>query len=70
MLGRVLGNVAEIQNFPTSHQDLSKERLATRERRVHLHTLVDRERKRYKNADEGVVLIAIQIAVDSDPSAE
>ena len=26
--------------------------------------------KRYKNADEGVVLAAIQIAVDSDPSTE
>ena len=38
----VLGNVAEIQNFPTCHQDLSMERLATRGRRVHLHTLVDR----------------------------
>ena len=27
-------------------------------------------RKRYKNTDEGVVLVAIQIAVDSDLSAE
>ena len=27
-------------------------------------------RKRYKNADEGVVLVAIQIAVDSDLSTE
>ena len=39
---KVLGNVAEIQNFPTNHQDLSMEKLATRGRRVHLHTLVDR----------------------------
>ena len=38
----LLGNVAEIQNFPTSHQDLSMEKLATRERGVHLHTLEDR----------------------------
>ena len=38
----LLGNVAEIQNFPTSHQDLSMEKLAMRERGVHLHTLVDR----------------------------
>ena len=38
----MLENVAEIQNFPTSHQDLSMERLAMRERGVHLHTLVDR----------------------------
>ena len=37
-----LGIVAEIQNFPTSHQDLSMERLATSRKRVHLHTLVDR----------------------------
>ena len=28
------------------------------------------KRKRYKNADEGVVLAAIQIAVDSDLSTE
>ena len=28
------------------------------------------KRKRYKNADEGVVLIAIQLAVDSDLSTE
>ena len=46
LLGLLLGNVAEIQKFPTCHQDLSMERLATRERGVHLHTLVDRERKR------------------------
>ena len=38
----LLGNVAEIQNFPTYHQDLSMEKLATRGRRVHLHPLVDR----------------------------
>ena len=39
---KVLGNVAEIQNFPTCHQDLSMEKPATRGRRVHLHTLADR----------------------------
>ena len=38
----LLGNVAEIQNFPTSHKDLSMERPATSRKRVHLHTLVDR----------------------------
>ena len=38
----LLGNVAEIQNFPTCHQDLSMERPATSRKRVHLHTLVDR----------------------------
>ena len=40
------------------------ERLATRERGVHLHTLEDPMWKRYKNVDEGVVLAAIQIAED------
>ena len=29
--GALLGYVAEIQNFPTCHQDLSMEKLATRE---------------------------------------
>ena len=39
----LLGNVAEIQNFPTCYQDLSMEKPATSRRRgVHLHTLVDR----------------------------
>ena len=40
---RLLGNVAEIQNFSTHHQDQSMETLATRERGVHLHTLEDRD---------------------------
>ena len=44
----VMGNVAEIQNFPTCHQDLSMERPATRGRRVHLHTLVDRYAEAFK----------------------
>ena len=35
---------------------------------MHLHTFVDRERKRSKNGDEGVVLDVIQIT--KDPSAE
>ena len=35
---------------------------------VHLHTFVDRERKRSKNGEEGVVLVVIQIT--GDPSAE
>ena len=48
VLGRVLGNVAEIQNFPTCHQDLSMERPSMRGRRVHLHTLVDRYAEAFK----------------------
>ena len=44
--------------------------LETRERGVHLHTIVDRDAKCCKNADEGVVLVAIQIAVVSDLNTE
>ena len=66
----LLGNVAEIQNFPMSHQDLSMERLATRGRRVYLHTLEDRETEALKNVNEGVVHEAIQIATESDLSTE
>ena len=48
----LLGNVAEIQNFPTCHQDLSMEKPATRGRRVHLHTLVDRDAEALQDHDE------------------
>ena len=41
LMSGMLGNVAEIQNFPTSHQYPSMEKPATRGRRVHIHTLVD-----------------------------
>ena len=47
------------------------ERLATRERGECIFIpLKIATRKHYKNADEGVVLVAIQIAVDSDLSTE
>ena len=39
----LLWNLAEIQKISTHHQDQSMERLATRERGVHLHTLEDRD---------------------------
>ena len=35
---------------------------------VHLHTLVDRERKRSMNVDDGVVLAVIQITDDRVPN--
>ena len=38
------------------------------ERRVHLHTLVDRERKHSENGDDGVVLAVIQITDDQVPN--
>ena len=44
----VLGNVAEIHNFPPCHQDLSMEKPAMRGSRVHLHTLVDRYAEAFK----------------------
>ena len=44
--------------------------LATRERECIFIPLKIAKRKRCKNADEVVVLVAIQIAVDSDLSAE
>ena len=37
----LLGNVAEIQNFPMSHQDLSMEKRAMREVVEHIHTFED-----------------------------
>ena len=47
------------------------EQLATIEREECIFIpLKTTRRKRYKNVDEGVVLEAIQIAVDSDLSAE
>ena len=42
----LLGNVAEIQNFLRITKINLWSHLATRERGVHLHTLVDRARKR------------------------
>ena len=39
----MLGIVAEIKKNSTHHQDQSMERLETRERGVHLHTLEDRD---------------------------
>ena len=68
----LLGNVAEIQNFPMSHQDLSMERLATREREREciFIPLKIAMWKRYKNAVIGVIQEAIQIAAESDLSTE
>ena len=57
--------------FSTHHQDQSMEKLATRVRGGCIFIpLKIAKRKRYKNADEVVVLVAIQIAADSDLSAE
>src|SRR4051812_4220345 len=63
----LLGNVAEIQNFPTCHQDLSMEKLAT-SIQIHLHTFVDACGSVQVNGVDGVVLVVIQIT--DDPSAE
>src|SRR3954464_7862137 len=63
----LLVNVAEIQNFPTCHQDLSMEKLAT-SIQIHLHTFVDACGSVQVNGVDGVVLVVIQIT--DDPSAE
>ena len=66
----LLGIVAEIKKFKRITKINLWSNLATRGRGVHLHTIVDRDAEGCKNADEGVVLVAIQIAVDSDLSTE
>ena len=68
----LLGNVAIIQNFPTCYQDQSMEILATREGEDELIFIPLKIAmwKRYKIAVGGDVHAAIQIAVESDLSAE
>ena len=46
ILLNVVGERSIILKFATHHQDQSMESSSNRERGVHLHTLVDRERKR------------------------
>ena len=41
-----------------------------RERGVHLHTLVDHERKRSRERVDGVVLVVIQITDDLAPNGQ
>ena len=65
----LLGNVAEIQNFLRITKINLWSLLATRGECIFIPLKIA-TRKRCKNADEGVVLVAIQIAVDSDLSAE
>ena len=67
----LLGNVAEIQNFPTCHQDLSMERPATSRKRVEsasTYPCRSLSGSVQVNGVDGVVLVVIQIT--DDPSAE
>src|SRR5919106_3146398 len=65
----LLGNVAEIQNFPTYHQDLSMERPATSRRRsASTYPCRSLSGSVQVNGVDGVVLVVIQIT--DDPSAE
>ena len=64
----VLGIVAEIKKFLRITKINLWSHLATRERGVHLHTLVDHEWKRSENGDDGVVLAVIQITDDQVPN--
>ena len=65
----LLGNVAEIQNFLRITKINLWSLLATRGECIFIPLKIAM-RKRYKNAVGGVVHAAIQIAVDSDLSAE
>ena len=65
----LVGDCNRNLKFSTHHQDQSMESSSNeRERGVHLHTLVDRERKRSRERVDGVILVVIQIT--DDPSAE
>ena len=65
----LLGNVAEIQNFLTCHQDLSMERLATRGKEsASTYPCRSLSGSVQVNGVDGVVLVVIQIT--DDPSAE
>ena len=66
----LLGNVAEIQNFLRITKINLWSNLATREGECIFIPLKIAMWKRYKNAVGGVVHAMIQIAVDSDLSAE
>ena len=67
----LLGNVAEIQKISyESPRSIYGETSNERESECIFIPLKIAKRKRYKNADEGVILVAIQIAVESDLSAE
>ena len=65
----VLGNVAEIQNFPTCHQDLSMERPAmSRKGSASTYPCRSLSGSVQVNGVDGVVLVVIHIT--DDPSAE
>src|SRR4051812_35076318 len=65
----MLGNVAEIQNFPTCHQDLSMEKPTTREKEsASTYPCRSLSGSVQVNGVDGVVLAVIQIT--DDPSAE
>ena len=66
-----MGNVAEIQNFPTCHQDLSMERPATSRKRgefASTYPCRSLSGSVQVNGVDGVVLVVIQII--DDPSAK
>ena len=65
----LLGIVAEIKKILRITKINLWSLLATRGECIFIPLKIA-TRKRYKNTDEGVVLVAIQITVDSDLSAE
>ena len=65
----MLGNVAEIQNFPTCHQDLSMERPATsRKGSASTYPCRSLSGSVQVNGVDGVVLVVIQITDDQVPN--
>ena len=59
-----VGNRSIILKFSYVHQDASMEYTSNEGKGVHLHTLVDRERKRSRNGDDVVEHDVIQITDD------
>ena len=64
----LLGNIAENKKILRITKINLLSHLATGEIGVHLHTLVDRERKRSRERVDGVVLLVIQITDDRAPN--
>ena len=66
--GIAIGYRSIILKFSYAHQDASMEYTSNEWKGVHLHTLVDRERKRSKNGDDVVEHDVIRITDDRVPN--
>ena len=66
----MLGNVAENKNFPTRFTKIHLGVHLATSHQMHLHTFVDRVRKRSKNGDDVVEHDVIQITDDQAPNGQ